>query len=84
MVGVSARLTPKMSLLAMTPRRREYPNAATLSTAYTSGMMKMESTVTADYEFLPNGWLKSLRVVQKQENMGQSTEMNMKTELVEE
>ena len=49
-----------------------------------SGMMKMESTVTADYEFLPNGWLKSLRVVQKQENMGQSTEMNMKTELVEE
>lgn len=49
-----------------------------------SGMMKMESTVTADYEFLPNGWLKSLRTEQKQETMGQSTEVNMKTELVEE
>ncbi|MBO4485882.1 MAG: hypothetical protein J5734_01955 [Prevotella sp.] len=49
-----------------------------------SGMLKMESTQTADYEFLPNGWLKSLRVEQKQETMGQTTEMNTKTELVVE
>lgn len=49
-----------------------------------SGMLKMESTQTADYEFLPNGWLKSLRTEQKQETMGQSSEVNMKTELVEE
>ena len=49
-----------------------------------SGMLKMESTQTADYEFLPNGWLKTLRVEQKQETMGQTTEVNLKTELVEE
>lgn len=49
-----------------------------------SGMLNMESTQTADYEFLPNGWLKTLRVEQKQETMGQTTEVNLKTELVEE
>lgn len=49
-----------------------------------SGMLKMEMSMTHNYEFLPNGWAKTITGEMKQNTMGQAIESSMKTELVGE
>ena len=47
-------------------------------------MLKMEMNMTHNYEFLPNGWAKTITGEMKQNTMGQAIESSMKTELVGE
>ena len=49
-----------------------------------SGMLKMEMNMTHNYEFLPNGWAKTITGEMKQNTMGQVIESTIKTELVGE
>ena len=44
---------------------------------------KMDKEQTADYEFGKNGWIKSITYTSSSSNMGQSSDMNGKMELVE-
>lgn len=44
---------------------------------------KMDKEQTADYEFGKNGWIKSITYSSSSSNMGQSSDMNGKMELVE-
>ena len=47
-----------------------------------SGMVKFDLEQTADYEFAPTGWLKTLTTDMKQNTMGQSTTVKSTQECI--